>query len=268
MLGALGAWLYLPRPLPASSPASATAGPATVPHSGFPETLARSGKPAIAQTGGLLAAPVTAAATVATTSYSSADALRELASLWSVSLAPGQGCDDAARLNLRCYEGKGGLDELRLLDRPALLTLRDNSALPLSYALLTALDGRFATLRIRGKSEVLSLEALAARFDGSFITFWRKPRAWRDEVKLGDRGPDVDWVAKRLAQLNNLARPEENTALDAGTQALLQKFQASQKLEPDGVAGPKTFMRLIQLGGGVEPRLLGSAAQPSTVAGK
>jgi general secretion pathway protein A len=263
LLGALGAWLYLPRLSPNALPTASAAGPASM----SPESKSMPGpevKPAIP----IAPAPATAGAPVTAANYGSAEALRELASLWNISLAAGQGCDAAARLNLRCYQGKGGIDELRRLDRPALLGLQDNPALPRSFAVLTALDGRGATLRVRGTTQVMSLDALAASFDGSFTTFWRTPRGWRDEVGVGDSGPDVDWVAKRLAQLNNLPLPAENTALDASTQVLLQKFQVSQKLAADGVAGPKTFMRLIQQAGGAEPRLLGTGALPSTVAGK
>ena len=98
--------------------------------------------------------------------------------------------------------------------------------------------------------------ALAARFDGEFTTLWRAPRSWRDEVGSGDHGPDVDWLAKRLSQLYGLKKPQENQPLDEGLQRRLKEFQAAQHLKADGVAGPKTFIRLNQLGGAQEPRLL------------
>jgi general secretion pathway protein A len=39
-------------------------------------------------------------------------------------------------------------------------------------------------------------------------------------------------------------------------QALLRQFQSKQNLKADGVAGPRTYMRLNQLTGVDEPRLL------------
>jgi general secretion pathway protein A len=44
------------------------------------------------------------------------------------------------RLNLRCYQGRGGLYELRLLDRPAIVALHDGQKL--GYAVLSSMDDR------------------------------------------------------------------------------------------------------------------------------
>jgi general secretion pathway protein A len=170
-------------------------------------------------------------------------------------LADGEPCAAAARANLRCLQGRGGLDELRQLDRPAVLTLRDDPVAP-GYVLLTALDEGAATIVAAGGTpQTLSAAALAARYDGEYTTFWRAPRAWRDEVRAGDRGPEVDWLARRLSQIYDLPRPPDNQPLDAALRLRLTEFQSAQQLKADGVAGPKTFIRLYQLGGVQEPRL-------------
>ncbi|WP_426208319.1 AAA family ATPase [Massilia sp. TWP1-3-3] len=181
-------------------------------------------------------------------------ALRELASLWGKALPAGDVCQVSARLNVRCHQGKGGLYELRLLDRPAILTLRDGGAV--SYAVLTAMDDASITLRQNGKSQTIGVAALAARFDGAFTTFWSMPRAFRDQVARGEQGPDVDWIAARLAQLNGTPTPPAGVPLDATSLEQLRRFQAQQNLKADGVAGPRTYMRLNQLSGVAEPRLL------------
>ncbi|WP_373991010.1 AAA family ATPase [Duganella sp. BuS-21] len=185
----------------------------------------------------------------------SAAALRQLAGLWGLTLTDGEPCAIAARANLRCLQTKGSLDEVRLLDRPVMLKLNDDPVAP-NYVLLTALDEHHATVtEPGGKSHKMSVEALAARYDGEFTTFWRAPRAWRDEVRSGDRGPDVDWLAKRLSQIYEMDKPQENQPLDAPLRKRLTEFQSAQNLKADGVAGPKTFIRLYQLGGVQEPRL-------------
>jgi general secretion pathway protein A len=197
-----------------------------------------------------------------------AAALRQLAGMWGLALVDGDPCPTAARLNLRCLQTKGGIDELRQLDRPAVLTLRDDPVVP-NYVLLTALDKRNATIMTPGGTpQTISLEALGARFGGEFTTFWRAPRSWRDEVSVGDHGPDVDWLAKRLSQLYELKKPQENQPLDAALRSRLTEFQTEQHLKADGVAGPKTFIRLYQLGGVQEPRLLARAGKADAVAGK
>ncbi len=181
-------------------------------------------------------------------------ALRELADLWGSALPAGDTCAVGLRHGLRCHQGKGGLYELRLLDRPAILTLRDGASV--SYAVLTAMDDSRVTLRLNGKSQTLGVAALAARFDGAFTTFWKMPRFYRDQISSGEQGPDVDWIAARLAQLNGLAAPADDLPLSAAMREHLRRFQAQQNLKADGVAGPRTFMRLNQLTGVQEPRLL------------
>jgi general secretion pathway protein A len=121
---------------------------------------------------------------------------------------------------------------------------------------LTAIDDNSATLSVNGQRQKVSLGALATRFDGEYTTLWKVPRAFRDEVHPGDAGADVDWIAGRLAELNSAAPPRAEQPLDDATRRLLRAFQTKQNLKADGVAGPRTYMRLNQLSGVDEPHLL------------
>ncbi|MES2149083.1 MAG: AAA family ATPase [Pseudomonadota bacterium] len=201
-----------------------------------------------------LARTATPAALVPLAHGTAAGALRELAALWGEALPEGEPCQAALKLDLRCHQGRGGLFELRLLDRPAVLSLHEGQQQV--FALLVALDDRQATLSLDGKRQQLPLGVLATRFDGEFTTFWKVPRAFRDELVDGARGADVDWIAARLAQLNGVAAPVANRPLDARLQGWLRNFQAAHQLKADGVAGPRTYMRLNQLSGVAEPQLV------------
>jgi len=187
-------------------------------------------------------------------------ALRRLAALWGSDFASLAGadvksvCDAALRANLRCYAGRGGLYELRLLDRPAVVTLHDGART--GYALLLALDADSVTLEADGRRQRVGIPSFVARFGGEFTTFWRVPRAFREMVALGDRGADVDWLAQRLAGLTSTGAPPLDRPFDAAMKEGLRAFQAAQQLKADGVAGPHTYMRLNQLSGVAEPRLL------------
>lgn len=200
--------------------------------------------------------------------------LRQLAALWGEHLPGGDACQAASRAGLRCLQSRGGVAELRVLDRPAMLILRGKDGGAERLALLSGVQGESASVQVDGKPVSMTVAELAQRGDGDFVTFWRAPRNWRDEVPLGARGPDVDWLAARLAQLHGMPAPSANMPLDTDLQRLLREFQLSQNLKADGLAGPKTFMRLMQLGDNTEPRL--SRAAPAvalpvvaaTVAGK
>ncbi len=202
-------------------------------------------------------APAAAAAAVPPAQAIEADALRELAALWGQALEGDNPCEAAPRYSLRCHRGNGGLYELRLLDRPAVVTLHDGPRT--AYAVLSAIDGKGVTLSAGARRERIDLASFVARFGGEYTTFWRMPRGFREQVSEGDRGPDADWLAARLAGLNGVKAVQAGRPLDATTRAWLRRFQAAQNLKADGVAGPRTYMRLNQLTGVPEPRLLAVA---------
>ncbi len=241
------AWQMLPQQ--AAQPATAQSKPAAV------KQVAAKAAPA-------KAAPAAGADFAAGKSEN--DALRALAALWGPSFAgiagssPKATCEAAQRANLRCHQGRGGLYELRLLDRPAVVTLHDGPRT--GYAVLAGMDEDSVLLAVDGRRQRVAIPAFVSRFGGEFTTFWRMPGAFRDVVGQGDRGPDVDWIAQRLAGLNKTTAPALDQPLDARTQEWLRAFQAAQDLKADGVAGPRTYMRLNQLSGVAEPRLLAAMA--------
>ncbi|NHZ82922.1 AAA family ATPase [Massilia sp. CCM 8695] len=228
------------------------------PQAAAPAAVAATVLAAAPQSRAVQAAPAPRVAVAPLAHASESQALGALAALWGVAVPAGATCEDALKLNLRCHQGKGGLYELRLLDRPAILTLRDGAQV--SYALLTGMDDTHARLDVDGKQQKIDIGALATRSDGSFVTLWVMPRYYRDQVSTGEQGADVDWIASRLAKINGLVPPAADRPLSGQTVELLRTFQTRQNLKADGVAGPRTYMRLNQLTGVAEPRLLAAAA--------
>ena len=188
-------------------------------------------------------------------------AMRQLARLWNVTLNDGsQPCDSAQANNLHCYISSGGLVELRQLDRPAVVTLHDDSGRTY-YAILTALNDADATLRIGGYIRKLGLVTLSRQFDGAFATFWRAPRDYRPRISLGERSEEVDWIAQQLAKLNDSkvdAKASTGKAFDEEMAKQVREFQFAQGLKADGMIGPRTIMQLNRAAGVEEPRLQAS----------
>ena len=186
-----------------------------------------------------------------------ASALRALATRWGRALAEGEPCAVAFRVDLRCLAGRGGLYELRQLDRPAVITLREGLAT--RYAVLVSMDEGSVTIDTGRKRERVGLAQLAPRFTGEYRTFWKMPRNFREQLAIGDQGPDVDWIATRLSGLGRTDTPPAQQPFSARTKEALRAFQQKQGLTADGVAGPRTYIRLNQLTGVEEPRLLAAA---------
>ena len=280
---AAGTTLWLTRehpepPLPvaaaASAPVSSASQPGTVAASAAPPAVPAAAIVAATRASGAVATGASTALFITAAELSTrfgsplrreADAWRELAPLW----APGgpdpnavDPCTPTPPSTWQCFRSSSaGLALIRQLDRPGILTLRDDAGRPL-YVLLLAIDERSATLRIGDKRPVVALVSLANLWQGDFATYWRAPAGYVRPLTGGDRGPLVDQLANQLAGLRGEAPPTGAQRIDTGLMSRVQAFQLAQGLKPDGVAGPTTLMQLARATGAAassgEPRLSGA----------
>jgi general secretion pathway protein A len=183
-------------------------------------------------------------------------ALRELAQVWKLDLADGDACAVAQRVQVQCYRSSAGLALLRQLDRPSILTLRDQGEQPV-YALLTSLSDSSATLRMGEVSQTVTLSSLARVWRGDFATFWRTPPGYNQVLAEGHAGAAVERLAAQLAGLRGQASAPAQRNFDAALKARVVEFQVARGLGADGIAGPTTFMALNRATGVDEPRLQG-----------
>jgi general secretion pathway protein A len=152
-------------------------------------------------------------------------------------------CAQAASAGLNCWTARGGLDELRQLNRPAILHMRDDQGQEF-HAVLTKLDNKAATFAIGNETRVVDLSVLANQWSGNYLLLWRlHPDIPRDS-RSGE-SPSGEWLRKQLA----LAQGRDvDAAKDLGSDAAvmqqLKQFQLAHGLVPDGVAGLRTLMRL------------------------
>jgi general secretion pathway protein A len=230
-------------PLPASAPTPALTAPATA-------TMAATAAAAAAATtptkpssvpGGIEAAFSPGAA-------DETSAWRALARLWGASLGPGDPCTTAAAQALLCFRSRGGLAEVRQLDRPGIVRLVDARG-RVAHALLTAFNGEQATLNLGGAETTVPLAELARVWRGEFATFWRGPPGYR-EGDIAGTATGGAWLAQRLT-----AADGQGTAGKDALRSRVATFQLAHGLTPDGVAGPLTLMQLGRASGTDEPRL-------------
>jgi general secretion pathway protein A len=228
--------------VPATAVAGATRAPAT----------------AAAMLAGAAAGPAAAApaspleALFASAPADEARAWRALAGLWGVVLPAEEPCGAALAASLQCYRGRGGLAPIRQVDRPVLLALADARGRTV-HAVMVALGGDSATLRVGDVDHVVPLAALARVWRGEFTTLWRAPPGFGDGALVAAEGPLGSWLAQKLAAADGSALPAAS-AEALGAQVFA--FQLAQGLAPDGLAGPLTLMKLNRASGVDEPRLL------------
>ncbi|MBV8465473.1 MAG: AAA family ATPase [Burkholderiales bacterium] len=180
-------------------------------------------------------------------------AFAELYASWGHAVPDKGPCADGAPL--RCRTARGSLEELRAFDRPAVLYLVDERGMPLE-ATLVALDDAHATLVIGGQRERLPFAALAGSWSGRYSLLWRAPIPYAEQIRLGDKGGAVDWLAGQLASsAGKPAQAVENVVFDEALRQSIRAFQLNNGLTPDGQVGLQTMIKLSVAGDANAPSL-------------
>jgi general secretion pathway protein A len=244
---ALGLWMALaPRLTAPVAAAAAPAASAAAVAASAAVALASAPLPTPVPAPSLPAASDDTAPLLAAATADLPQAWRELSLRWNVAIGEGEPCAAAARAELACYRSTAGLQGVRQLDRPALLTLRDARGASV-YAQLLAVASDRATLAVGRQHVELTLPSLARVWRGEFATFWRTPPGWRSGADASPPPALAAWLDQQLGA----ATPKA----DAPLRDRVSAFQLSQGLLPDGRPGPVTLMHLNRVAGVDEPRL-------------
>ncbi|HKQ22978.1 MAG TPA: AAA family ATPase [Burkholderiales bacterium] len=164
-------------------------------------------------------------------------------------------CKQGEPLGLRCRSARGGLDELRQLNRPAALVMRDEHGRNF-HAALIALDDKSATFVVGSETRTVALGALATQWAGQYMLLWRMPPDAHENIRLGERGPAVQWLIKQLAQAHGqVADTGKAPLFDDAVERQVKQFQLAQGLIPDGLVGLQTLIRLAAVGDRLAPEL-------------
>jgi len=174
---------------------------------------------------------------------------------WGANYQGEDECRQAEAIGLRCLAARGGLDELRQLNRPAVLLMQDNQGQKF-HATLTRLDDQSATFAVGAETRAVALGALAEQWSGHYTLLWRRPPVARKMIRPGERGPDVEWLGKQLAQVHGkAAETNKGQVFDEAMVRQVKQFQLVQGLTPDGTVGSQTMMRLSGAADMTAPKL-------------
>ncbi len=154
-------------------------------------------------------------------------------------------CTAAADANLACVRGRGTWNNLRVLDRPALLELRADGVT--RTVLLVGIDRAAARLWIDGETREVPLLALDQLWLGEYLLLWRPPIP-ESALQRGYVGESVAWLRRAF-------EAPEGMVFDAELEANVREFQQSLGLAVDGVAGEQTLVHLDGISASGGPRL-------------
>jgi general secretion pathway protein A len=174
---------------------------------------------------------------------------------WGAEYGGGDICRQARILDLRCRTARGGLDDLRQANRPAVLHMHDPDGSDF-YATLLQLNDRTASFSVGDETQAVPLSALAAQWSGEHTLLWRAPPEGMTSIRPGAHGPAVDWLGLQLAQLHGgTTEPNADHVYNDAMVNQVKQFQLAHGLTPDGAVGLQTQLRLIAAADPAAPKL-------------
>jgi general secretion pathway protein A len=164
-------------------------------------------------------------------------------------------CEQAQAQNLRCHTGKGDIETLRTINKPAVLRLIDAQGKDY-YLTITALQEKNATYSANGATQTGDINQLLLRWQGDYELLWRLPREYEDTLKPGGRGPFVMWLDSQLMIIDGKKpRSKPRNTYDEEMVKKVKAFQSSVGLTPDGIVDPTTVGHMIMKTGSEGPVL-------------
>jgi len=149
-------------------------------------------------------------------------------------------CKQAEAFALRCLHKQGNLNSLKTHNRPAVLTLINNSG-ETRHITITSIQGDLATIYSNNKEHSIRLSDLDRFWYGKFILLWKKPQNYSTAISPGDSGNIITWLN---AHFTGEQAENHNKSYDDELIKKVKAFQAQHGLAADGIVGPVTIIHL------------------------
>jgi general secretion pathway protein A len=192
--------------------------------------------------------PTALAALLADSSFATdaTTVLHELFGLWQAVYDPAGGmpCAQALNQHLQCLTlDHGSIGELRKINRPAMLTLVDETRQS-RFVLVTQLDYEGATLTSQGKTAHIGIAELTRYWYGENLVLW-KPIFADSPLIPGSRSESVLWLRDSIQQVFGLTLASTDPLhYDDALVEKVREFQRREQLKVDGIVGVETQISL------------------------
>ncbi len=180
-----------------------------------------------------------------------------LFSFWDLdynSLTGEKACQRAATKKLACLLRTGNWQELREVNRPAVIELVTNDG-GQHHLVVTKLKDDIATVAIVGETYEFSITEINKYWLGQFLLLWQPPLLPIPILKIGLSNNAVIWIRKHLDIIEGISSNSYSPRFDYALRTRIIAFQRQQKLDADGIVGEQTML-VIQALAKVGPLLI------------
>lgn len=172
-----------------------------------------------------------------------------LFSYWGVNYEELKGdtaCTRAISANLRCIFGKGGWQDIRRYNRPAVIELINTSGKRKQIVVLS-LRGNQVRLNVGGEVLTSATNDIDPYWYGNYLLLWNPPPGGSNVLKEGIIGSDVGWLRDQLDRVEGKAvvtDEKKNLQFDTDLKWRVMEFQRIRGLNVDGVVGRETMIEI------------------------
>lgn len=153
-------------------------------------------------------------------------------------------CWLASKNGLHCEELDARTwEEFRVTNRPSVLLLNTPSRHS-AYVTLIEMQDEHAIALVAGKRVEVDLAELGRLWTGEYTFMWKKPDEFEKAIGIWASGPIVDWLAEQFAILDQQPEPLARDTFNRTLDQRVKLFQQQHRLEPDGLVGIQTLLRL------------------------
>jgi general secretion pathway protein A len=173
-------------------------------------------------------------------------AFARLFSYWQRDYAkfPGAtGCDRAQQAGLRCLFEAGTWNNLRQLNRPAIIELTDARGTR-HHVLVSALNEHSVALELGDRLREFPLAEVDRFWFGKYLALWSPPEISHQILGRGGRGPAVTWLREALTRAGLTLGSPDADVFDAEVELKVKEFQRRHQIEEDGIVGKTTLILL------------------------
>ncbi len=174
------------------------------------------------------------------------------------------GCARAVTTGLQCILQSGTWNNLRHLNRPAVIELIDERGQK-HHVLVSGLKGDQVSAEIGGQQYSFPVSEFDRYWYGQYLLLWKPPLADGRVLRRGMRGPWVVWLRDTLARYEGKLAPAPTSDMfDEQLEAQVKAFQRSHRLAEDGIVGRLTMLQLNTYDPTAAPPLLWKLSRAET----
>jgi general secretion pathway protein A len=153
------------------------------------------------------------------------------------------GCDRAQQAGLSCLYESGTWNNLRQLNRPAIIELTDARGTR-HHVLVSALKEESVALELGDRVREFAFAEVDRFWFGKYLALWSPPVGAEQTLRRGGRGPGVSWLREALNRAGLPTKSTRADVFDAELEATVKDFQRRHQVEEDGIVGKLTLIML------------------------